>query len=273
MPRSPGGRHRPGWSAAAAVLILVTLSALLGGSSAGGPRLASADPSRPEIVPLASPTPAPAPTPSLSGRSAATARPPARAPARKSPAAKRPARVVIAAKGSGRFRTADLAAPASGRQGQLLRYQVQVEAGLPFDPRTTAAEVDRVLRDRRSWTGSGQWRMQLVRPGQRADFSVLITTPQTTDRLCAPLLTRGTVSCQRGDRAILNARRWAYGVRYYGQDVAAYRVYLVNHEVGHVLGYGHRSCPRKGQVAPVMLQQTKGLQGCRANPWPSPGRR
>ena len=102
---------------------------------------------------------------------------------------------------------------------------------------------------------------------------MLIATPRTTDQRCAPLLTRGQVSCQSGNEVILNARRWAFAVRYYRGNVAAYRIYLANHEVGHILGYGHERCRSAGSAAPVMQQQTKGLQGCRANPWPSPRRR
>ena len=186
----------------------------------------------------------------------------------------RPAKPVkIPANGPGVFVTAKADGPVAGRKGRLLRYRVRVEKGLPFDRVRIAREIERTLSDRRSWTGSGHWRLQLVDAGRRADFSVLLATPQTTDELCAPLLTRGKVSCQNGNRAILNARRWAFGVPHYKKDVAAYRVYLANHEVGHVLGHGHQNCPVKGKRASVMLQQTKGLQGCRANSWPAPGRR
>jgi hypothetical protein len=71
---------------------------------------------------------------------------------------------------------------------------------------------------------------------------------------------------------MLNAWRWAHGAEAYGKDVSAYRQYLVNHEVGHRLGHGHVGCPARGKRAPVMMQQTKSVGSCKANPWPLPTR-
>ncbi len=170
--------------------------------------------------------------------------------------------------GSGSFHRAALSVPSTARTGRLLRYAVEIEKGLPFDRASTARAIARTLNDRRGWTDSGDWRFQLVGTSRRVDFTILIATPDTTDRLCWPMLTRGRVSCQNGNLVVLNARRWAYGASTYGEHVASYRKYLVNHEVGHRLGRGHVGCPRHGGRAPVMMQQTKGLQGCRPNPWP-----
>ena len=94
------------------------------------------------------------------------------------------------------------------------------------------------------------------------------TTPTTTDRLCAPYRTRGEVSCHHGNRVVLNAKRWLLGADSYGSDLTNYRRYLVNHEFGHALGKRHENCPGRGKLAPVMMQQTKGLGPCRKNPWP-----
>lgn len=220
--------------------------------------------SSPSVVasPNASATPAPTSTtgpPSSQGRS--TSRSSAAEP------------VKIATNGPGTYVRADVAKKStSKRGGRVLRYDVRVEKGLPFDADDTARFVQTVLDDPRSWTGSGEVRWQLVKRGQKADLHAYVVTPKTTDELCAPLLTRGEVSCQNGNRVVLNAERWAFGAKAYGKDVQRYRQYLVNHEFGHALGRQHVSCPGRGDRAPVMLQQTKGLGGCKANPWPSPKR-
>jgi hypothetical protein len=152
-------------------------------------------------------------------------------------------------------------------RGPLLRFSVEVERGLPDTPAAFAAAVERVLFDPRGWAGSGRFALQRVASGPVA-FRVVLASPATTDRLCQPLRTGAIYSCFQHGRAVLNAMRWHRVAAPYGADLASYRVYLVNHEVGHALGHGHRfSCGPSG-LAYVMIQQTKGLLGCRANPWP-----
>ena len=103
-----------------------------------------------------------------------------------------------------------------------------------------------------------------------ATIQVLLASPDTSDRLCSPIDTPGELSCRSGARAILNFHRWVHGQQDYADNPTGYRRYLVNHEVGHVLGHGHEPCPGAGMPAPVMQQQTLGLDGCTQNPWPYP---
>ena len=154
-------------------------------------------------------------------------------------------------------------------EGPLRRYTVAVEQGLGVDEAGFARAVDEVLADPRSWTAGAQVSFQRVPTGP-AEFRVVLASPELTDRLCAPLHTDGDVSCRVGADAGINVKRWRRGATPYAGRLSEYRAYVVNHEVGHVLGHGHTSCPRPGELAPVMVQQTLGVGACRPNPWPYP---
>lgn len=154
--------------------------------------------------------------------------------------------------------------------GRLVTYRVEVETGVPVQPEDFVADVDAALLDPRGWTAVDGVSLQRT-DADAVTLTVVLASPPTTDRLCRPLRTTGRYSCFSADRAVINADRWLHGAPSYAGDLPGYRTYVVNHEVGHGLGHGHRICPAAGAPAPVMLQQTKGLFGCARNPWPTAG--
>ena len=172
----------------------------------------------------------------------------------------------IPASASGRLAVVPGEVAAKG-PGTPLAYELEVEAGLPLDGTAIATQVHRILTDPRGWQPIEG--VAFARTAGPADFELIIASPALVDKLCYPLDTIGQLSCRNGDKVILNARRWATAVPWYAGDLGAYRAYLVNHEVGHRLGHGHTTCPGPGAPAPVMVQQSKSLYGCTANPWPS----
>ncbi|MGK5549404.1 DUF3152 domain-containing protein, partial [Streptomyces sp. URMC 127] len=181
------------------------------------------------------------------------------------------------AKGSGSFVTVDGHDKAPGR-GEVLRYRVDVEKGLPLDGELFATAVHRTLNDERSWGHGGTRTFERVSSGH-ADFVITLASPGTTAVWCAKSgldTTQDNVSCDSAmtDRVMINAYRWAQGARTYGDKMYAYRQMLINHEVGHRLGHDHETCDKEGALAPVMMQQTKFLTTdgvtCRPNPWPYP---
>ena len=158
--------------------------------------------------------------------------------------------------------------------GPLERFVVEVEDGIGVDSGQFAAAVEATLGDPRSWGNGGQMSFQRVGAAEAAsgsyDFRVSLVSPGSMETYCPGVGTGGYTSCRYGERAVINLARWETAVPDYAGDIATYRLYVVNHEVGHALGNGHENCPGPGQLAPVMQQQTLGLQGCAKNAWPYP---
>ncbi|HET8616513.1 MAG TPA: DUF3152 domain-containing protein [Actinomycetales bacterium] len=160
------------------------------------------------------------------------------------------------------------AAPPNGPKAKRLTVRVEVEDGTDVDPQAFASEVMTILNDPRSW-GHGGTRTFARTDGAKADIRVILASPDTSQKMCEPLETHGTESCSIGDKAILTSYRWAKATPEFG-SLDVYRDYVVNHEVGHVLGHRHQQCPGKGALAPVMQQQTIKVAPCRPNGWPFP---
>ena len=172
---------------------------------------------------------------------------------------------------AGSFRYAGGHGRVLGAAGSLRRFRVAVEKPAGVEAVAGfAAEVDRVLGDPRSWIAGRRFRLQRVPRSAAAEFTVFLASAGTSERMCRAggLRTGGYTSCRLPRRVILNDRRWVGAVPGYGAPLSVYRTYLINHEVGHQLGHGHEKCPGERRPAPVMMQQTYGLDGCVANPWP-----
>jgi uncharacterized protein DUF3152 len=161
--------------------------------------------------------------------------------------------------------------PLMGTGGPLRRFKVAVESTIgQGNGGDFADEIDSVLGDPRSWITGRQERLQRVPRELAAQFTVYLASARTSERMCGAggLATKGYTSCRLPGQVILNGDRWQNAVPRYGAPLATYRAYAINHEVGHELGHSHEACPGKDRPAPVMQQQTYGLNGCVANAWP-----
>ncbi|TPG16376.1 DUF3152 domain-containing protein [Pedococcus bigeumensis] len=185
-----------------------------------------------------------------------------------------PGAVAVPQNGTGKITIISVPQAAVATSGRTVKYTVEIEGGLDVDPTEVGSTIQSVLLDPKGWQKVDGVRFVNVTPQQAAkgahvDVRVTLASPGLTDKLCAPMRTLSQVSCWNGERSVLNFRRWALGDDSYGTDVARYRIYQVNHEVGHGLGHQHRTCPAKGKRAPVMVQQTLDLGGCKSWPYPS----
>ncbi|MET8123494.1 DUF3152 domain-containing protein [Micromonospora sp. NPDC005189] len=208
--------------------------------------------------------------------------PPSADPSPSDPVAPSPPTVLrvsgaVPSAGTGRFGYDDSSGPVLGRAGELRRYRVAVESGSNEDTADFAQAVQTALAGPGSWVDSGRLRLQQVPGGAPRDFTVYLATARTAGRMCADggvdirVGGRPYTSCRAPGQVIINLDRWRLSVPHFVSarvPLAVYRTYVVNHEVGHQLGHRHERCPGAGRPAPVMMQQTLFLNGCRVNPWP-----
>lgn len=198
---------------------------------------------------------------------------PARGDAQPSELAERADAATYVEKGAGTVSVVDGGSPVYGT-GPLRRFVVEVEDGIDVDGEGFAEAVQETLGDPRSWGNGGRMSFQRVGAAEAAageyEFKVTLVSPGNMETYCPGVGTGGYTSCRYGERAVINLARWATAVPDYEGDIATYRLYVVDHEVGHALGNGHEPCPGAGKPAPVMQQQTLGLKGCTKNAWPYP---
>lgn len=146
---------------------------------------------------------------------------------------------------------------------------VEVETSVPESVDGAALLIHQTLESPRGWAGYRGVAFSLVSDAEQADLVIRLASPQTVDAACTTLDTAGLWSCRLGADIYLNADRWFYGTpTWAGQPIGEYRSYLINHEVGHYLGFDHVGCPAQGQLSPVMQQQSIALNGCLPNAWP-----
>lgn len=254
--RSAPRRGRPGRRGylvgvlVAAGLLGATVFFLDGGrsdASSGAPRPRSTVvPPTPTPTPTRSPKPTPTPTPT-------------------------PTEIDVPSTGTGTFVTARAGGEKVGHGSHLLRYVVEVETGLDIQPAQAANEIADILAAPRGWTHNGVSSFQLVSAGESYDLKVKIATPGTADALCWEGIhqdTEGEYNCEIPNGVVVNLKRWVKGSPTFGGPISDYRALIINHEIGHALGHPHMACAGPGQLAPVMMQQIKGLHGCIANAWP-----
>ncbi|HEU0087507.1 MAG TPA: DUF3152 domain-containing protein [Pseudonocardiaceae bacterium] len=174
--------------------------------------------------------------------------------------------------------------------GRLFTYTVEIEDGIKLEggPQGFATTVDNTLNNPKSWIGSGRYQFQRIDDSSAANLRISLTSQQSTREVCGFRIPFDA-SCWKGTdrRVVINVARWVRGAVAFQGNVVQYEQYVVNHEVGHGLGFSHTPCARTGQLAPVMMQQTWGVANdylatlgtdrvsadgkvCEPNAWPFP---
>ena len=154
------------------------------------------------------------------------------------------------------------------RDEQKLNYAVKIEPSLGLDPLCIKNLLFLILNNDTGWKNITEKQFQLTSV-EESDYVYIFASPEKTDEICAPIETNSIYSCRKEQNIVLNFFRWQNGAVDFKNDMETYRIYLINHETGHILGWGHVGCPKEGAIAPVMMQQSKGTEGCIPYGWPA----
>lgn len=183
----------------------------------------------------------------------------------------------ITEESSGEFVEFSQPAPRVGEGTEkTLRYAVEVEStikpGVFGGGDAFAATVNATLSDERSWIADPAFSFEAVTKADKPDLVVQLVSTQMAHEICGNDLEMETSCFLRSQaegepgRVLINEARWVRGAQPFQGDLGLYRQYVINHEVGHALGYGaHEPCAVDGAIAPIMMQQTLSVSNDELN--------
>jgi hypothetical protein len=149
----------------------------------------------------------------------------------------------------------------------LVTYSVETRGIISANLAEFKQQANSTLNDARGWSRLDAVFTEVATGGS---FTLVLSEASSVP-LFSPTGCSSTYSCTVGRYVIINQDRWLGATDPWnagGGSLRDYRHMVVNHETGHWLGHGHEVCGGSGQPAPVMQQQSIGLQGCAFNPWP-----
>ena len=155
------------------------------------------------------------------------------------------------------------------RSPRVVTYHVETRGRLRADVGVFKRRAVATYRHRLGWERAGIRFRQVSRGG---DFTLVLAEASRVPSFSSSCSSEW--SCRVGRYVVINETRWLRATplwRRHGGTLKGYRHLVINHETGHWLGLGHRGCPGRGALAPVMQTQSKGLDGCRVNPFPRAG--
>jgi hypothetical protein len=150
---------------------------------------------------------------------------------------------------------------------RTVTYHVETRGHITTSLEQFRAQAQATYDDPRGWRAAGIRFRQVAHGGS---FTLVLAQASLVPGFSAGCSSMW--SCRVGRFVIVNQDRWKNASPAWNAAHLALRDYrhmVVNHETGHWLGLGHAGCPGRGRLAPVMQQQSKGLQGCRFNPFPT----
>lgn len=153
---------------------------------------------------------------------------------------------------------------------------IAVDPSIKYSEKNFSKKVQKVLQDPRGWENVLNINFKFVKPNEKLKHPRKIHVRLSENDLIYEKCNINNMSCcdMSTGEVWINIDRWVHGSNASKLDIYGYRTYLINHEVGHALGFLHQQCECSDELAicdayvPVMTQQTLDIGKCKPNPYP-----
>jgi hypothetical protein len=156
----------------------------------------------------------------------------------------------------------------------MLTYSLIIDKTLNMKKKYILDKLDFVLSNKKGWKKLG-YKFKYIDDIKDIDILIYISPNDYIDNVCGfdkeYKLSCAVTQSNKPNKGIiyLNVDNWRNGSKLSKLCLQDYRNYMVNHEIGHILGRDHLFAKDyKNKLAPVMIQQTKGIENCIPNCWP-----
>lgn len=142
---------------------------------------------------------------------------------------------------------------------KTLRYKVSIESDIKRNLNNFKRDVHNILSNKKSW------KINFIQVDSKFDFQIILASANNVKKYCH----FEGLSCADviNNKVYINNYRWKKGAKPSQLSLKNYRIYLINHEVGHILGLEHAT-PVKNRRVPVMNQHTLGIGSGKPYMWP-----
>jgi hypothetical protein len=121
--------------------------------------------------------------------------------------------------------------------------------------------VASTLTDSTGWSLGGRLRFAPVQ--NNCNLSIRLVRATQMSSLSATC--SGQSTCRLGNQIELNLSNWMVPPTTWTQGTGSYRQQMIEHEIGHWLGFDHGSCTLKSSAVPILESPTVILNGCSPN--------
>jgi hypothetical protein len=137
-------------------------------------------------------------------------------------------------------------------------YSYCIEASSEQEAAAVGARAEAVFGDGAGWGMGG--RLSWLRVSAGCNVTVKLVKANDMSRVDENC--KGQSTCQVGNTIALSVSAWGTAPATWQGGLDGYRGEMINHEIGHWLGFEHSSCKATPGTEPILQSPTVVIGGC-----------